>query len=59
MATKAKISDSERLDKIAIIIEIVDNRCMAADGPVENTRLEMTDQEMRKIYKLAKREAGR
>jgi len=43
-----------RLALIAEIIEIVDNRCAAADGPVSNTRDEITDQEMRSIYRLAK-----
>ena len=43
-----------RLAEIARIIEYVDNRCMAADGPVTKTRHEMTDDEMRAIYALAK-----
>lgn len=34
-------------------IEAVDNRCMAADGPVTKTRHEMTDDEMRDIYEAA------
>jgi hypothetical protein len=44
----------DRLRKIAIIIENVDQRCTAADGPVSNTRIEMTDDEMRQIYRLSK-----
>lgn len=44
----------ERLAEIARIIEDVDNRCLAADGPVTKTRHEMTDDEMRAIYALAK-----
>lgn len=43
-----------RLDEIARIIEDVDNRCLAVDGPVSKTLDEMTDQEMCEIYKLAK-----
>lgn len=47
----------QRLDAIAEILEIVDNRCAAADGPVTKTRHEITDEEYRRIYKLAKRKA--
>jgi hypothetical protein len=43
--------------QIVEIIERVDNRCMAADGPVTDTRAEMTADEMVKIYRLAKRGA--
>jgi hypothetical protein len=43
----------KRLAQIAAIIEAVDQRCLAADGPVSNTRHEMTDHEMRTIYWLA------
>ncbi len=43
----------DRLRQIAAIVERVDNRCMAADGPVSRTLDEMTDDEMREIYKLA------
>lgn len=39
------------------IIEAVENRCMAADGPVTSTLREMTEGEMRTIYRLAKRGA--
>jgi len=42
-----------RLFQIVSIIDGVDNRCMAADGPVSNTRQEMTDEELRQIYRLA------
>ena len=42
-----------RLIEIARIIEGVDNRCMAVDGPVSDTREEMTKDEMRAIYMLA------
>lgn len=43
----------ERLQRIATIIERVDNRCLATDGPVSRTCDEMTDDEMREIYRLA------
>lgn len=42
----------KRLRDIRSIIESVENRCMAADGPVTNTRDEMTDEELRRIYRL-------
>lgn len=42
-----------RLASIKEIIDIVENRAMAADGPVTNTRYEMTDEELRRIYRLA------
>lgn len=43
-----------RLVRIAEIIEAVDNRCAAADGPVTPTLQEMTPEEIMEIYKLAK-----
>jgi hypothetical protein len=43
-----------RLRRIAAIIELVDNRSMAADGPVIQTMKEMTQAEMTMIYNLAK-----
>lgn len=42
-----------RLNEIRSIIDSVENRCMAADGDVTNTREEMTDDELRQIYVLA------
>ncbi len=42
------------LREIAGIIEAVGNRCMAADGPVTGELDEMTEAELRKIYRLAK-----
>ena len=42
-----------RLVRIAEIIETVDNRCMAADGPVAPTLAEMTQKEISEIYQLA------
>jgi len=49
-----KQTPAQRLAAIAALIERVENRCMAADGPVSNTRAEMTDAEMRKIWLLAR-----
>ena len=46
---------SNSLDAIASIIENVDNRCMAADGPVTATLREMTADEIKTIYQLAMR----
>lgn len=43
-----------RLNGIAKIIETVDNRCLAADGPVTPTLSEMTQAEISEIYKLSK-----
>lgn len=49
------MTEEQRLKAIAEIIEGVDLRCMAADGPVaHHTQGEMTDAEMLRIYKLAK-----
>jgi hypothetical protein len=42
-----------RLASIKEIIDTIENRCMAADGPVTNTRNEMTDEELQRIYRLA------
>lgn len=42
-----------RLDRIREIILTVENRAMACDGPVTNTRIEMTDEELREIFVLA------
>lgn len=43
----------KRLARIAAIIEQVDVRCMAADGPVTPTLKEMTQAEISEIYGLA------
>lgn len=43
----------ERLRMIAAIIERVDNRAIAADGPVTPTREEITTDEIKAIYGLA------
>ena len=44
--------------EICAIIEEVDNRCLVADGPVLPTRREITDAEMKRIYRLAMRGAA-
>lgn len=43
----------ERLAKIAAIIEAVDQRAAACDGPVTPTLQEMTQEEISQIYRLA------
>jgi len=48
-------SDAKRLREIADILEAVDNRCMAVDGPVTPTKDEIRADELRTIYRLAKR----
>jgi hypothetical protein len=48
-----RMTPNARLKRIAEIIELVDQRCLVSDGPVGNTRDEMTDGEMRRIYRLA------
>lgn len=45
--------------EIERIIEAVDNRCAAADGPVTPTLKEMTQKEISTIYALAKTGARR
>ena len=42
-----------KLASIRQIIENVDLRCMAADGDVTRTKDEITDWEIRGIYKMA------
>ena len=49
----AVIFAREQLDKIAAIIEGVEIRCQAADGPVPWTKEEITEEELKEIYKLA------
>ena len=48
-------TDRSRLAKIASIIEFVDQRCMAVDGPVSKTLDEMEQKEISEIYRLAMR----
>lgn len=45
----------ERLNAIRQIIESVDERCLAADGPVTPTLQEMTQEELSLIFRLANR----
>lgn len=48
-----RLGDRNRLRRIAEIIESVDQRCMAVDGPVTPTLREMTQEELSEIYRLA------
>lgn len=43
----------KRLKEIHGIIDVVEQRCLAADGPVTKTHNEITDEELRQIYKLS------
>jgi hypothetical protein len=43
------------LPTIAQIIEEVDARCMAADGPCSETKDEITGKELKRIYRMAVR----
>lgn len=40
--------------RVVKIIEAVEDRCMAVDGPVTKTSYEITDDELCAIYKAAK-----
>lgn len=44
----------DALQEIALIITRVDNRCMAHDGPVGDTLEEMRQDEISRIWELAK-----
>ena len=48
------MTNAEKLRRIAEIIEAVDDRCLAADGPVTPTLNEMRQEEISEIYRLAK-----
>lgn len=48
------MDNQNRLQRIAEIIEQVDDRCMAAEGPVTPTLSEMRQEEISEIYELAK-----
>ncbi len=50
-AGRAEVEEARR--EIAYIIEHVDQRCAAVDGPVTPTLKEMTQQEISRIYQLA------
>lgn len=47
------MTDKQRLDRIAQIIENVDRRAMAADGNIPPTLKVMTQNEISAIYALA------
>lgn len=47
------MTPKQRLDRIREIIEMVDDRAMATDGPVPTTMQTMTQEEMSEIYTLA------
>lgn len=49
-----KLKKADRLARIAQIIEDVDNRAMATDGPVPPTLSIMTQSEISEIYNLAR-----
>lgn len=49
----AAFDADDRLRRIASIIETVDNRCAASDGPVTPTLEEMTQADVSAIYALA------
>lgn len=46
-------NESKRFSRIREVIERVDGRALAADGPVPPTEEEITGEEMREIYRLA------
>lgn len=46
-------NSNNRLKEIHGIIDVVEQRCLAADGPVTKTHNEITDEELREIYKLS------
>lgn len=50
---KRRLTPEQRLAKIAEIIEAVDRRAAATDGPVTPTLQEMTQAEISEIYRLA------
>jgi len=54
LGEEADLFAVSRLERILNIIEGVEIRCMAADGPVTPTIREMREDEMREIYNLAK-----
>ena len=53
MSAPKRLTPTQRLDRIASIIENVDLRCTAGDGPVIPTLHEMTQRELSYIYRLA------
>ncbi len=55
--TKAAVAQ-QACHRIVNIIECVESRCMAADGPVTPTTKEITEDELRRIWLAAKEGAG-
>lgn len=53
LEAKPVLSAGKRLELIAAIIEGVDQRCSANDGPVSTTKEEITAAEIIEIYRLA------
>lgn len=53
-AGSSDISNRDRLARIATIIEAADQRAMQVDGPVSPTLAVMTQEEISRIYALAK-----
>lgn len=53
LARIKRMTPSSRLAAIKEVIEAVDNRCMAVDGPVPSTLDEMSQAEIAEIYRLA------
>lgn len=54
MRKPSQLTELGRLQQIAQIIEKVDYRASFADGPVAKTQHEISDEEFRQIYRLAK-----
>lgn len=52
-ASERELMLQHRLKRIASIIEGIEQRCAAVDGPVSRTADEITAIELRQIYKLA------
>lgn len=48
------MNEKQRLEMIATVIELVENRCAVVDGPVSRTLEEMHQSEISEIYALAK-----
>lgn len=52
--TSPSLTPEQRLSAIADIIEAVDTRASAVDGPVTPTDQEITLKEIQEVYRLAK-----
>ena len=51
--TEPKLTPTERLARIAGIIDVAEQRCLVSDGPFSKIKDEITTSEMLKIYLLA------